>query len=94
MVACPVCSKKCKESTTECKTCGFSDGLGIARVIITLEEAQHWLETIVKPHRREWQSRTRHKEIAKKIENLEKEFLSRLEKQDELIAKLEKQLAD
>ncbi|MCL2378740.1 MAG: DUF6273 domain-containing protein [Defluviitaleaceae bacterium] len=55
MTLCPVCETKCLQGAQYCDKCGFKDEQGIARPIATLEEAQHRLEFIIKPHRNEWE---------------------------------------
>lgn len=51
---CAVC-KQCKGSI-KCEICGFSDNGVINREFPIVEDANHWLETIVKSYRNQWLS--------------------------------------
>ena len=53
---CPVCNTPCQPAATSCPTCGFEDQHGIARPIVTQEEANHRLETVIRPYRRQWEA--------------------------------------
>jgi hypothetical protein len=54
---CPVCQNSVEKGATECGNCGFTDKLGINREWPIIEDAQNWLETVVKPYRIQWEAR-------------------------------------
>jgi tetratricopeptide (TPR) repeat protein len=60
---CPVCSFIVDEGTTKCENCGFVDELGINREWPIIEDANHWLETVVKPYRLQWEAKKREAEV-------------------------------
>ena len=53
---CPVCNTPCQQTTTSCQHCHFEDQHGIARPVVTLAEANHRLETVIRPYRRLWEN--------------------------------------
>ena len=52
--SCPVCNTEYSENVKECEVCGFADELGINRKWPVTEDAQKWLDTVVKPYRMKW----------------------------------------
>ena len=56
--SCPVCNTEYTQNVTKCEVCGFADELGINRKWPIAEDAERWLNTVVKPYREKWQSRT------------------------------------
>jgi len=55
MYECPVCRTPCDANTTKCNICPFFDDLGIARAVLSIEEARHRIKTIIAPCRNEWE---------------------------------------
>ena len=51
---CPVCNAEYPQNVTKCKLCGFTDKLGIDRTFPIVEDAEQWLNTVVKPYREKW----------------------------------------
>jgi len=66
---CPVCETECENETTMCSVCGFADELGINRTWPIIEDANYWLETVVKPCKAVWE----------KVKKRETKLLSRSE---------------
>jgi len=54
---CPVCKNECETGATLCSICGFADEFGINNGGVTPEGAQHWLDTVVKPYRAQWEKK-------------------------------------
>jgi len=52
---CAVCKKG--KGPERCEICGFSDNGVIYRTFPIPEDTQHWLETVVKPYRTQWEAR-------------------------------------
>jgi transcription elongation factor Elf1 len=69
---CPVCDYPVDEGTTKCRNCGFADELGINRVWINAEDANYWLDTVVKPYRVQWEAKKREAELLAQIEEVKK----------------------
>jgi tetratricopeptide (TPR) repeat protein len=76
---CPVCEHTVDEGAIKCGNCGFEDKLGINRVWLNTEDANHWLETVVKPYRvqearkRKAELQARQEEAKKREAELRKE---------------------
>lgn len=60
---CPVCKNQCEAAATTCSICGFADELGINRAWAIKEDANNWLETIVKPYRAQWEAQKQKDEL-------------------------------
>ena len=66
---CPVCGTACKGGETTCKSCGFTDRLGIVAPWLDLAEAEDWMNTVVMPYRRYWKLQ---KSMSTKLKKLER----------------------
>jgi len=78
---CPVCKTECSNGATKCSVCGFTDENGIDRTWPIKEDAEYWLETVVKPYRVLWEARKRESELLAQLEEAKKretELLARL----------------
>lgn len=64
---CPVCGATCSQGSKKCDVCDFRDSLGISRSILTKEEANYRLETIIQPYRQTWETRKQNEAL--QIEN-------------------------
>ena len=53
IIVCPVCGAECKKEETLCKICRFQDESGLSPQWLDVEEAREWLESRVKPYRKE-----------------------------------------
>ena len=53
--SCPVCGKEYSENVKKCDVCGFADEQGINRGWPIAEDAQNWIDTVVKPYREQWE---------------------------------------
>jgi len=78
----------CKEgkSPTKCEICGFSDNSVISREFVNVEDANYWLETVVRPYRIQWEASKRETELLAQIEAFkqnEMRLLSELEQEEE-----------
>jgi len=60
----------CKEgkNPTKCEICGFSDNGVISREFVNVEDANYWLETVVKPYRIQWEASKREAELLAQLE--------------------------
>jgi len=56
---CPVCRNMVDEGATKCENCGFTDKQGINKELLIYEDANNWLETVVKPYRIQWEAKKR-----------------------------------
>ena len=77
---CAVCKQG--KGPEKCEICGFSDDGAVNREFINAEDANYWLETVVKPYRRVWEARKREAELLALLEasrNNEKKLLGELE---------------
>jgi len=104
---CPVCQNPVEKDATKCKICDFSDNgkinSKINRLWLTEEDANHWLETVVKPYRLQWGAKKREAELLAQLEELRKkesklgkeakkretELLTQLEEKNKKIIELE-----
>jgi len=58
-----------------CAVCGFSDNGVINREFLIKEDANYWLETVVKPHRKEWEFKKRETELMVQINELKTQLV-------------------
>jgi hypothetical protein len=70
-IKCAVCKEG--KGPVRCKICGFSDNGVISREFVTVEDANHWLDIIVKPYRIQWEARKREAELLSQIDDLKKQ---------------------
>jgi len=54
-----------------CEVCGFTDGGEINKELLD-GDAEHWLETVVKPYRVQWKARERESELLAQLEEAKK----------------------
>ena len=66
---CPVCRQG--KGPEVCEVCGFTDGGAINREWLNKEDAELWLETVVKPYRVRWEAKKREAELLARIKELE-----------------------
>jgi len=66
---CAVCKKG--KGPEVCEVCGFTDGGAINREWLNKEDAELWLETVVKPYRVRWEAKKREAELLARIKELE-----------------------
>jgi len=69
-------SKKCAvckqgKGPEICEVCGFTDGGEINKELLD-GDAEHWLETVVKPYRVQWKARERESELLAQLEEAKK----------------------
>ena len=69
--ACPICETENDKAIRICHICGFDD---LHREFINKEDGDYWFETVVKPHRVQWEAKKREAELLTQIERLEVEF--------------------
>jgi len=77
---CAVCHKG--KGPEKCEVCGFSDNGVINRTFPIPEDAQNWLDTVVKPYRAQWEAKKREAELLAQLEEAKKreaELLKQLE---------------
>ena len=76
---CPVCNTEHSQRVVKCELCEFADELGISRIWPVDDDAETWLNTIVKPYRIEWHRKIKVMQasldaLKKENENLLKEL--------------------
>jgi hypothetical protein len=80
---CPVCGYLVDEGATKCRNCGFDDKLGINRVWLNPEDANHWFEVVVKPYRVQWEAWKRVAELSVQLDEERKRVVELLEQIEE-----------
>ncbi|MCL2721688.1 MAG: hypothetical protein FWD47_10165 [Treponema sp.] len=72
----------CKEGRgpTKCEICGFTDNGAINREFINDEDANYWLETVVKSCRIQWEAKKREVELLAQVEEFRKKIIDLSEK--------------
>ena len=58
---CPVCNAEYPQNVEKCEICGFADQRGIDRTFPVAEDAESWLNGVVKPYREKWHERIKGK---------------------------------
>ena len=76
---CPVCKTECANGATVCSACEFTDGIGINRTWLNPEDLNDWLETVVKPHRVQWEAKKKEAALRAQLEEAEKKNAALLE---------------
>jgi hypothetical protein len=84
---CAVCGQG--KGPEKCEVCGFSDNGRINREFLTPEDANYWLETVVKPYRVQWETKKREAELLLQLEESRKREAEAKKHEAELLAQLE-----
>ena len=58
---CPVCNAEYPQNVEKCEICSFTDKLGIGRTFPLAEDAESWLNSVVKPYREKWHEKIKEK---------------------------------
>ena len=75
-LSCPICGSTCKIAETQCHFCGFEDRHGIIVNWINIDDADDWLYSIIKPHRKNWELYKRNNELSANMNVIETNVLN------------------